>query len=87
MFLVGGLEIQDFIDVLMRDLSLEVERKGGKGFLGLRAWAKEWFWSYMSKDYEGIVEEFWMGGRRVEYKDGFKKTECVTCGVPAVNSS
>lgn len=58
---VGGLEIQDFMDVLMRDLGLEVERKrgrGGRGFWGLRAWAREWFRSYMGADYKGIVREF-----------------------------
>lgn len=30
-FAVGGLEIQDFIDVVIRDLGLEVERKRGRG--------------------------------------------------------
>ena len=61
---VGGLEIQDFMDVLMRDLGLEPERKrgtGARGLLGLRAWAREWFWPYMSADYKGIVEEFKAG--------------------------
>lgn len=61
---VGGLEIQDFMDILMRDLGLEPERKRGRGprgLLGLRAWAREWFWPYMSADYKGIVEEFKTG--------------------------
>jgi len=61
---VGGLEIQDFMDVLMRDLGLEAERKrgkGGRGFLGLRGWAREWFWPYMSGDYRGVVGEFLAG--------------------------
>jgi dimethylaniline monooxygenase (N-oxide forming) len=66
---VGGLEIQDFMDVLMQDLGLEPERKRGKGprgFLGLRAWAREWFWPYMSADYKGIVEEFKAGLEKSE---------------------
>jgi len=61
---VGGLEIQDFIDVLMRDLGLDPERKRGmgpRGLLGLRAWVREWFWPYMSADYKGFVEEFKAG--------------------------
>jgi hypothetical protein len=61
---VGGLEIQGFMDILMQDLDLEPERKRGKGlreFLGLRAWAREWFWPCMSADYKGIVEEFKAG--------------------------
>jgi len=53
------------MDVLMRDLGLQVELKRGeggrRGFLGLRAWAREWFWPYMSKDYKGIVGEFLVG--------------------------
>jgi hypothetical protein len=61
---VGGLEIQDFMDVLMRDLGLEVERRRGRrarGLLGVRVWAREWFWLYMSKDFQGIVGEFLAG--------------------------
>lgn len=41
---VGGLEIQDFMDVLMREFGLEAERKrgrGGRGLFGVRAWARE----------------------------------------------
>jgi hypothetical protein len=46
------LEVQGFLDVLMRDLGLRDKRK--KGWLGL----KEWVVPYTSRDYRGVVREF-----------------------------
>lgn len=48
---VASAEIQDVIDMWMRDLGLKVHRKGG--LLGLR----DTFVPYRSQDYEGIVKE------------------------------
>lgn len=47
---LAGLEIQDVIDTMMKDLGLEPRRKKG--------WFKDWFVPYRASDYEGIVEEF-----------------------------
>jgi hypothetical protein len=64
-YLDGSVEIQDFTDLLMKDLGLRsdrkrfaTEREGKKGLFSLKAWAKEWFYPYFGKDYEGLVEEY-----------------------------
>jgi len=62
-YLDGSVEIQDFMDVLVRDLGLEWHRKKRAGlkklhFVGARANAKEWFWPYRGLDYDGLVEEY-----------------------------
>jgi dimethylaniline monooxygenase (N-oxide forming) len=64
-YLDGSVEIQDFTDLLMKDLGLRADRKrltaertGKRGVFGLRAWGKEWFYSYFGKDYRGLVEEY-----------------------------
>ncbi|CEN61015.1 hypothetical protein ASPCAL07684 [Aspergillus calidoustus] len=58
-------EIQDFTDLLMKDLGLRPDRKrfaaekdGNTGILGLRGWYKEWFGVYKAQDYQGVVEEY-----------------------------
>ncbi|KAH8596605.1 hypothetical protein B0O99DRAFT_671186 [Bisporella sp. PMI_857] len=62
-YLDGSQEIQEFMDLLVSDLGLEVMRKkraARKGFqiLGLRGWVKEWFTPYVGKDYRGLVDEY-----------------------------
>ena len=64
-YLDGSVEIQDFTDLLMKDLGLRADRKrlaaertGKRGVFGLRAWGKEWFYPYFGKDYRGLVEEY-----------------------------
>ena len=66
-YLDGSVEIQDFTDLLVRDLGLRsdrkrlgAEREGKRGLFGLKAWAREWFYPYFSKDYCGLVEEYRM---------------------------
>jgi len=69
-YLDGSVEIQDFTDLLMKDLGLRAgrkkwaaERHGKRGVFGLRAWVKEWFSPYRWVDYRGLVEEYkklWM---------------------------
>jgi len=66
------IEIQDFVDVLMRDLGLRSDRKRmraegeGRGIFG--AWREEWFVPYLPRDYKGVVEEF-LCSRRGAGKD------------------
>jgi dimethylaniline monooxygenase (N-oxide forming) len=48
------LEVQTFLDELMKDLGLRVQRKN-RGFFGPLV---EWFVPYEPSDYKGIIEEF-----------------------------
>ena len=48
------LEVQTFLDTLMRDLGLRVQRKN-KGFFGPLV---EWVVPYDGSDYRGMIEEF-----------------------------
>jgi dimethylaniline monooxygenase (N-oxide forming) len=64
-YLDGSVEIQNFTDLLVRDLGLRADRKrfkaektGKAGLFGLKAWFKEWFYPYFGKDYSGLVEEY-----------------------------
>jgi dimethylaniline monooxygenase (N-oxide forming) len=62
-YLDGSVEIQDFMDVLVRDLGLKAERKQKRGLekwhlFGARAWLREWFAPYRGQDYKGIVDEY-----------------------------
>jgi dimethylaniline monooxygenase (N-oxide forming) len=64
-FLDGSELIQDFTDVLMKDLGLRPDRKrlaserrGWRGLFGFGSWIKEWFSPYQSADYRGVVEEY-----------------------------
>ncbi len=61
----GGEVTQWFIDRLVRDLGLSVnrkllaaEREGWRGLLGWRAWWKEWTEAYVGADYRGLVGEY-----------------------------
>ena len=57
----AAMEIQDYTDVMMRDMGLRVDRKRlntPAGLFGLEAWKAEWFRPYMPKDYRGVVQEF-----------------------------
>lgn len=47
--MVAGGEIQDIIDLLMRDLDLEVHRKKG--------WLSDNFAPYCPQDYRGVVQD------------------------------
>jgi hypothetical protein len=58
-------EIQDFTDLLMKDLGLRPDRKrfaaekdDNTGIFGLRGWYQEWFGVYKAQDYQGVVEEY-----------------------------
>jgi dimethylaniline monooxygenase (N-oxide forming) len=64
-YLDGSVEIQNFTDLLVRDLGLRsdrkrfvAEREGKRGLFGLSAWTREWFYPYFGKDYRGLVEEY-----------------------------
>ncbi|KAG4427894.1 hypothetical protein IFR05_016625 [Cadophora sp. M221] len=62
-FLDGSDLIQDFTDVLMKDLGLEPERKKRVAArkwweLGILGWVKEWFSPYRGIDYRGFVDEY-----------------------------
>lgn len=62
-YLDGSVEIQDFMDELVRDLGLRAERKrvrGEKGWrvFGARARAREWLEPYRGRDYRGLVGEY-----------------------------
>jgi hypothetical protein len=62
-FLDGSELIQDFTDILMRDLGLEPERKrkaAEKKWWELRivGLVKEWFSPYRGIDYLGLVDEY-----------------------------
>ena len=73
------LEIQTFLDVLCRDLGIEVERKkkGGSRRTGLYGWwdavKSEWTevaTPYIAADYQGVIEEFltnngWLDGKAI----------------------
>jgi dimethylaniline monooxygenase (N-oxide forming) len=57
----AAIEIHSVVDRLMKDLSLEYQRKKvylPAGFLGLGGWYREYFEPYLSEDYKGIVKEF-----------------------------
>lgn len=60
----AALEIRSFIDVMLSDLGLKWNRKQAKtsnemaGFLGIKAWRKEWFVPYVAADYAGIIDEY-----------------------------
>lgn len=61
----GSVEIQDFTDLLMKDLGLRADRKrlavekdGKWGWFGVKGWAKEWFSPYRGLDYQGFVAEY-----------------------------
>ena len=57
----AAMEIQDYVDLMMRDMSLRVDRKRMKAppsRFGFQAWKTEWFTPYMPRDYGGVVEEF-----------------------------
>ncbi|RDW92195.1 hypothetical protein BP5796_01589 [Coleophoma crateriformis] len=58
----ADLEIQGFMNQMMRDMGLRADRRRGngtpEGFLGLRGFWREWFQPYRPGDYKGIVEEF-----------------------------
>lgn len=47
--LVAGGEVQDIIDMLIKDLGLPVHRR--------RSWIKDTFVPYRSRDYKGIVQD------------------------------
>ena len=64
-YLDGSVEIQDFTDLLVKDLGLRADRKRfaaerdrKRGLFGLKAWVSEWFYPYFGKDYNGLVEEY-----------------------------
>ena len=64
-YLDGSVEIQDFTDLLVKDLGLRSDRKryvaerdGRRGLFGCRIWMREWFYPYFGKDYRGLVEEY-----------------------------
>ncbi|TAQ85804.1 hypothetical protein B7494_g5871 [Chlorociboria aeruginascens] len=61
----GSLEIQDYTDILMRDLGLRPDRKrlsaekyGSRGLFGWRGWYREWFEPYRGLDYAGLIAEY-----------------------------
>ena len=61
----GSVEIQYFIDLLMKDLGLRADRKrfaaekdGKWGWFGFRGWFNEWFTPYRGLDYQGFVAEY-----------------------------
>ena len=57
----AAMEIQDYTDLMMRDLGLRTDRKRlkmSKTWFGYQAWKAEWFDPYMPKDYKGVVQEF-----------------------------
>lgn len=66
----AAMEIQDYVDLMMRDMGLRADRKrlgGEDGWWGWKAWRREWFSPYMPRDYVGVVGEFlgkWGGGGR-----------------------
>jgi hypothetical protein len=64
-YLDGSVEIQDFTDLLVKDLGLRADRKRfaaerdrKRGLFGLKAWVREWFYPYFGKDYNSLVEEY-----------------------------
>ena len=57
----AAMEIQDYTDLMMRDLGLRTDRKRlnmPKTWFGYEAWKAEWFEPYMPRDYRGVVKEF-----------------------------
>jgi dimethylaniline monooxygenase (N-oxide forming) len=59
-YLDGSIEIQSFMDLLVRDLGLETRRKKKKqrGCFGMKGWWSEWFKPYVGEDYRGLVAEY-----------------------------
>jgi hypothetical protein len=60
---LAPVEIQSYIDRMMQDLGLRVDRKRmgrewEEGWFGIKGWMREWFYPYVSIDYKGIVQEF-----------------------------
>ncbi|MCJ1386955.1 hypothetical protein MMC17_010084 [Xylographa soralifera] len=56
-----AMEIQDYVDLMMRDMGLRADRKRMKAppsWFGYQAWKAEWFTPYMPRDYSGVVVEF-----------------------------
>ena len=57
----AAMEIQDYVDLMMRDMGLRVDRKrmnAPASWFGYQAWKAEWFTPYMPQDYYGVVMEF-----------------------------
>ncbi|MCJ1283792.1 hypothetical protein MMC26_003123 [Xylographa opegraphella] len=57
----AAMEIQDYVDLMMRDMGLRADRKSMKApptWLGYQAWKAEWFTPYLPRDYSGIIAEF-----------------------------
>ena len=57
----AAMEIQDYVDLLIRDLGLRADRKRMKAapsWFGYQAWKAEWFTPCRPSDYVGIVREF-----------------------------
>lgn len=54
--MVAGGKIQDIIDLLMRDMGLEVHRR--------KSWFSDTFIPYRARDYRGIVQDMLAKSRR-----------------------
>ncbi len=57
------LEVQSFLDLICRDLKVEVHRKrnavNGKGWWeGMKGWVREYCTPYFARDYATVLEEF-----------------------------
>ena len=54
-----AMEIQDYVDLMMRDMGLRTDRKrmeAPPSWFGYQAWKAEWFTPYMPRNYYGVVE-------------------------------
>ena len=68
-----AMEIQDHVDLMMRDIGLRADRKRMKAptsWFGYKAWKTEWFIPYIPRDYYGVVVEFL---QKVHGKEGTKE--------------
>ena len=69
------LEVQSFLDVICRDLGVEVYRKRrslkGKGLWeGMKGWVKEYCTPYFARDYETVLQEFLELNGHLKGRDG-----------------
>lgn len=64
---IAAMEIQDWIDIMLKDLGLRTDRNRlmwerypnrGWSWFGWKPWWNEWFTCYKPKVYKGIVREF-----------------------------